>query len=219
MKKKVFFIHTVSGLAESFNLLCQELIPQAQLTHVSDESLIQGLLAAGELTAAVYRRVCEHVVWAEQAGADAIQLTCSSISPCADMARFLVSVPLLKIDEPMVEDAVTRYGRIGIVATNPTTLRPTTEMVKETSRIHNRAVEIESVLCEDAYAAFFSGDLVRHDRIVRDNIRSLVQKVDVLLLAQASMARIVETLDEKEIPVPILSSPRPAIQRLATVLA
>ena len=81
MSAKVFFIHTVSGLVEGFGKLCAEIIPEAVPCHISDESLIQGVLAAGGLTPAIYRRICDHVVAAEAAGADAIQLTCSSVSP------------------------------------------------------------------------------------------------------------------------------------------
>lgn len=219
MAPHVFFIHTVNGLVENFNNLCKELLPDAERCHISDESLIQAVLAAGGLTPAIYRRVCEHVVAAEQAGADVIQLTCSSVSPCVDVAKYLVSVPVLKVDEPMVEQAVSEFERIGVIATAPTTLKPTTALVREKARARGRTVNAKSVLCEGAYAAFFAGDMATHDRIVRERLGELMKKVDVVLLAQASMARVADTLDEKERTVPILSSPRPAVARLAQALS
>ena len=219
MARKIFFIHTINGVSDLFKKLCQELIPDARLSHISDDSLIQAVLAAGGLTPAIYRKVCAHVVAAEQSGADVVQVTCSSISSCVDVAKFLVSIPVLMIDEPMAELAVARYGKIGVIATAPTTLRPTTEMVREKARLAGRSVEVESVLCEGAYDAFFAGDLARHDAIVKACLRSLVKKVDVVLLAQVSMVRVADTLGEAERPVPILSSPRPAVERLAKVVA
>lgn len=216
--KKIVFIHTVNGLAETFQQLCAELAPGAGLCHIADESLIQAILAAGGLTPAIYRRVCDHVVAAEQAGASVVQLTCSSISPCAGVARHLVAVPVLKIDEPMIEKAVSRFDRIGIIATNPATLGPTAALLREKARLQGRSGAVESVLCQDAYAAFFAGDLARHDRIVRDCLRDLMGKVDAVLLAQASMARVADLLDEKERTVPIFSSPRPAMEHLAAFL-
>jgi hypothetical protein len=42
--------------------------------------------------------------------------------------------------------------------------------------------------------------------------------VDVIVLAQASMARVVETLPESERRVPILASPPLAIDYLAKIL-
>jgi len=217
MEQKVTFVHTVNGLVDTFGSLCRELIPDAKLSHVSDDSLIQAVLAAGGLTPAVHRRVCDHVVAAEQAGADVVQVTCSSVSPCVDVARHLVSVPVLKVDEPMVEMAVDRFQTIGVIATAPTTLRPTTELVHEKARSRERPLEIKSVLCEGAYDAFFAGDMATHDRIVCDRLSDLMKGVDVVLLAQVSMARVADTLDEK-VRVPILSSPRPAVERLASVL-
>jgi Asp/Glu/hydantoin racemase len=42
-----------------------------------------------------------------------------------------------------------------------------------------------------------------------------MSKVDVIVLAQASMARVVENLSKEERRVPILSSPRLAVEYLA----
>lgn len=218
MTKKVVFIHTVNTLDGLFNTLGHELIPDAELSHISDESLIRSVLDAGGLTPSVYRRICEHVVAAEQQGADIIQVTCSSVSPCVDVAKHLVSVPVLKIDEPMIEYAVSRFRKIGVIATAPTTLKPTTDLVNEKARTLGHDIEVNSILCAGAYDAFLSGDMARHDNIVRDMLRNLMKKVEAVLLAQASMARLADTLDEKEKTVPILSSPRPAMEHLASVL-
>ena len=46
----------------------------------------------------------------------------------------------------------------------------------------------------------------------------ILKEVDVILLAQASMARVVDTLDEADKKVPILSSPAIAIQHIAAIL-
>jgi len=49
-------------------------------------------------------------------------------------------------------------------------------------------------------------------------LKELSAKVDVIVLAQASMARVVETLDPAVRTVPILASPGIAIQHLASIL-
>jgi Asp/Glu/hydantoin racemase len=201
-----------------FGELCRELVPGASLCHISDESLIQRILEAGGLTPAIWRRTLDHVVAAEEAGADVVQLTCSSVSPCADLASNLVSVPVLKIDEPMVRKAVEGHDSVGVIATNPGTLKPSTELVKTLAGETGNEVEVVSVLCEGAYPAWLSGDRDKHDRIVRQHLLNLIDRVQVVCLAQASMSRIVQTLDEDETRVPILSSPRLAMQRLAHVV-
>jgi aspartate/glutamate racemase len=215
---KIFFIHTVSGLTDLFKGLCSEFIPDAKLCQISDESLIQGVLAAGGITPEIEKRICDYALWAEKNGADVIQLTCSSVSPCADAAQPLVSVPVLKIDIAMAESAVDQYKKIGVIATAPTTLKPSTDLVRQIAVNRGRPVTVESVLCKGAFDAFLSGDLEKHDRIVTEHLQALMKRVEVVLLAQASMARVADALKAEERIVPILSSPRPAIERLKELL-
>ncbi len=219
MAKKLGFIHTVPSLVNLFNDLAREILPEdVEIFHIADEMLLKIVLAQGGLSPFIFRRVAEHVIAAEAAGASVVQLTCSSISPCADIAQSLVSIPVLKIDEPMVDRALALGERIGVAATAPTTLKPTTELVLARARAMNKAVQVDSVLCTGAYQALFSGDAEAHDRIVRQHLTDLMQRSDVILLAQASMARVVATIPPQEQLVPILSSPRLAIERARLVL-
>ena len=63
-----------------------------------------------------------------------------------------------------------------------------------------------------------SGDAATHDAKVAAALKALSQEVDVVVLAQASMARVVDTLAAEDRRVPILASPRIAVEYLATVL-
>ena len=218
MPTRIFFIHTVSGLHGMFNDLCAKHMTDFKTTHISDESLIQRALAAGGLTPVLYRRVCDHVAAAEEAGAEFIQLTCSSVSPCVDVARPMVGVPVLKIDEPVATQAVTQYARIGVIATACSTLTPSSDLVRQTAAAMGRTVEVTPVLCEGAYDAWFRGDTATHDRIVTEHLRDLMGRVDAVLLAQASMARLANAMSDAEKTVPILSSPEPAIEHLARLV-
>ena len=218
MKPTVVFIHTVCGLKPLFDKVLGRFCQAVETCHIADETLIRSILAAGGLTPAIRARLRENVLAADRFGANVIQMTCSTISPCVAELAPLVKARLLTIDEPMVEDAVTRFQRIGVIATNPATLRPSTELVVEKARQLGRAVQVESVVCENAYAAFLSGDVAQHDLIVKKHLRQLMDSVEVVLLAQVSMTRIVDTMAPDEQKVPILSSPEPAMRRLAAVL-
>lgn len=219
MAKKVLFIHTVSSLVGLFNELCKEFLPDVEPLHVADEMLLKLVLAQGGLSPFIFQRVAEHVIAAERAGASAVQCTCSSISPCVDAAQPLVGIPVLKIDQPMVDEALRLGKRIGVAATAPTTLKPTTDLLRQRARFHQVEVEVEARLCEGAYQALFSGDPQTHDEIVRQNLRDLMERNEVILLAQASMARVAETLSPEERRVPILASPRLAMAHLKRILA
>ncbi len=218
MKQKLAFIHTVSSLVGLFNDLSKELLPGVEVFHISDEMLLKVVLAQGGLSPFIFQRVAEHAVAAERAGATIVQCTCSSISPCVDASRPFVSAPVLKIDEPMVNAALHIGSRIGIAATAPTTLKPTTDLVQARAAAMGVAVEVESVLCEGAYDALFSGNPQKHDEIVSGVLRGLMARNDVIILAQASMARVANAIPAAEQHVPILSSPRLAMEHVRELL-
>lgn len=219
MGKKIAFLHTVPTLVTPFNELSKELLTaDVEIFHVADDMLLKLVLAQGGLSPFIYQRVAEHIVAFERAGIQVVQVTCSSISPCAEAARSQVGIPVLKIDEPMVDKALSLGTRIGIAATAPTTLKPTTDLVHERAKFYGKVVQVDSVLCEGAYKALFSGDTETHDTIVRRYLSDLLARCDVVILAQASMARVAATIPETEQTKPILSSPRMAVERLRDIL-
>jgi hypothetical protein len=218
MPKRVVFLHTVMSVASQFASLARELLPpDVETWHTADEILAKVVVAQGQLSPFIYRRVADHVRASEEAGASVVQLTCSSISPCAEVAAVQVSIPVLRVDEPMIEEALALGNRIGVVATAPTALGPTVDLVHACALDAGKQVEVEAVTCVEAYAGLVSGDLERHDRIVQEKLAEMSSRNDVILLAQASMARAVEGTS---LPgrIPVLTSPRLAVQRLARLI-
>ena len=80
-----------------------------------------------------------------------------------------------------------------------------------------KEVQVISKLCEGAFDALMSGDASKHDAMVAKALKELSSEVDVIVLAQASMARVVDTLDEADKKIPILASPGIAIAHIATL--
>ncbi len=219
MAKRVALIHTLAAQAAAFKPLWDELRPGVDTFNVIDESLLQDTIKAGAFTPAVARRFCALAVGAQESGADAILLTCSSISPCADLARQMVSIPVLKVDEAMADAAVERGKVIGVIATLPTTLGPTSDLVKAGAALQHTEVRSTTRLCPGAFDALKAGNAATHDQIVLKELKTLMTEVDVVVLAQASMARVLDQLKPEEKLVPILTSPRMGVERLAKVLA
>lgn len=217
-QKTLGLIHTSATLVPVFAELCAKYLPQVKTFNIVDDSLIKNTIACGELTPATSKRVINYAGSAQEAGADYILFTCSSIGPAVEMAASLSNVPVLRVDQPMADKAVQTGKRIGVVATLSTTLEPTSDLVRRRAIAAGKQIEMVSVLCEGAFAALMSGDTATHDKMVGDALKKLSKEVDVILLAQASMARVVDTLDEADKKVPILASPPIAIQYLASVL-
>ncbi len=207
MSKTLALVHTGTFLAPIFAKLVKEQMPDVSVFNIVDESLINNTIAAGGLTPATSRRLSQHLQSAEDAGADAILVTCSSVGPAVESARPFLNVPVLRVDQPMADEAVRLGRRIGVIATLQTTLEPTANLIKERAAAQGKEVEVVRQLCEGAFEAVRTGDTETHDRLVTAGLRELAAKVDVVVLAQASMARVTDALPEAEKSVPILSSP------------
>lgn len=184
-----------------------------------DESLIQDTVKFGSLRKVTIRRLVGQIASAEEAGADAVLVTCSSIGPGATLAQKLFDFPVLRIDDAMAEKAVRKAHHIGVLATLRTTLDPTTALLREKAAEAGRTVELVECLCEDAFPAVLAGDTATHDRMLRQALTEDLKGVDLIVLAQASMARVVATLAAEVLQTPILSSPELAVQSARQALA
>ena len=217
-KKRLGLVHTSATLVPVFAQLCKEKLPNVEVFNIADDSLVKGIREAGRLTPTIARRVAGYLESAELAGADYIMVTCSSIGQAVEAGANLMGVPVLRVDQPMADQAVVTGKRIGVIATLQTSLEPTADLISRRAAIAGKNIELTSKLCEGAFEALMSGDAATHDTKVAAALKELSQQVDVIVLAQASMARVVETLKPEDRRVPILASPGIAVNYLATVL-
>lgn len=203
--QRIAFVHTVAFLAEEFRRRAAAELPSASVFHILNESLLQDLLR-GEDALLVHRRVVAQVMLAVDAGAALVVMTCSSTSPGLDIARRLTGVPLLKIDDPMAARAVELGRYVGLVCTARSTVGPSTDLLQAHAAQQNRAIEVVSRVDDAAYAAILAGDRARHDKRVLDMAAQLAPAVDVLVLAQASLAHLQPVLTTTT-GRPVLASP------------
>lgn len=212
-------VHTSPTLSPLFNELTQRLVPGVRVLHFVDESLIKNTIAAGKLERPTMRRVIQLIGSSFDAGADVALVTCSSIGPAIDIAAQLYDQPVLRVDRPMAEKALSIGSRIGVLATLPTTLKPTADLVRNVAAEQGKAIEIVEHLCEGAFDAVMAGDGATHDRIVGEALTEAMKGVDAIVLAQASMARVLATLPEGAVAAPVFSSPELGVTRARDVLA
>jgi Asp/Glu/hydantoin racemase len=217
-KKRLGLVHTSATLVPVFAALCKEKLPNVEVFNIADDSLVKGIREAGSLTATISRRVANYLESAELAGADYIMVTCSSIGPAVEAGAKLMGVPVLRVDQPMADKAVAAGKKIGVIATLSTTLEPTADLIQRRANIAGKKIDLTSKLVEGAFEALMAGDGATHDTKVAAALKELSQRVDVIVLAQASMARVVDSLKPEDKRVPILASPGIAVDYLATVL-
>jgi len=213
MNKRIAFVHTVGFLVDDFRARTRADIPEADCFHVLNESLLQDLLR-GTPQALAYRRVVAQIVLAAEARPDLIVMTCSSTSPAVDIARGLVPQPILKIDDPMAAEAVRNGVRIGLLCTATSTVEPSSALLRAHAAAQARDIHITTVLRPDAYQALMAGDRARHDAILTEAAGGLAGEVDVLVLAQASLAHLRDKLAAM-LPCPVLASPPLLMREIA----
>jgi len=220
MAKTLALIHTSATLVPVFQELIDKHLKGKNLKifNIVDDSLIKNTIERGKVTPDTSRRVVDYIGSAEAAGADYIMVTCSSIGNAVESAMPLTKVPVLRVDQPMADKAVLSGKKVGVIATLPTTLEPTSDLVRRRAIALNRDVVITSKLCDGAFEALMGGKPEVHDSMVALALKELAKDVDVILLAQASMARVVGQLSEADKKVPILASPEIAMEYLAKTL-
>lgn len=218
---RIVFVHTLSGLADVFERLSAELLPTAEAGSVVVPHLLQRTVESGRLdqeTIDELEAIVREAAFAATGDVDAIMVTCSTLGPAVDAIRARLDVPLMRVDDAMARQAVRTGRRIGVLATLPTTLEPTADLLARVAEEEGREVVVRSKLCDGAFEAVTSGDVARHDELVRRGLAELAPDSDVIVLAQASMARAIDTAETPP-AVPVLTSPRLAVEQLRSLLA
>jgi Asp/Glu/hydantoin racemase len=210
-------IHTTTATVEPLKALAAELLPGCAVVNFVDDSILPQLAANGGDVDAVAPRVIQYARFAEQVGADVILEACSSVGEVVEAARGAVGTPMVRIDEAMAEAAIARGTRIGVAATLATTLAPTQRLLEARARAAGKAIELTPLLVSEAYQRLMAGDRDGHDAILGAALAELATRVDVVVLAQASMARVLHVLPDNQ-HIKFLSSPRLGMEQVRAIV-
>lgn len=199
-------LHTASSNRDRFGALLREMAPPGVtwIHNVREELLRDALddVAEARQTAAISAALAE----LHANGAAQVLCTCSSIGRLAELVGGRLGLPTLRVDRPMAERAVAQGRHILVVACLPSTLVPTSALLREVAAAGDRQVEIETMFLPSAWRLFQDGDEAGFARAVAEAILDSTLTVDAVVLAQASMAPVADLLSR--LTVPVLTSPR-----------
>lgn len=217
MHKKIVLLQTSMVSFDTFNQLFHELIPEAQVSNLVDEDLLDTLNRNRGITPSIIQRICQYVVAAEAAGAAMVFSQCSSTRAGIECARKMVSIPLVMVDDGMCEKAVSLGSRVGIVATAKATLEPSTCALRSAARKARREVSVETYLADGALDVLMKErNQQKHDALVLELIERAAGENDVVMLAQGSMVTLAPRLGAFQTPV--LTSPRLGVEKARQIL-
>lgn len=211
---RIALLHTGAVVIPMAAEFVKRELPDVTAINYLDDRIVADL-GDPDVAPSVPGRIAELAQAAVDAGAEAILLTCSSISELAADTAERVGVPILRIDEAMADEAVATGDRIAVLATLATTCGPTTRLIQERAELAGRAPSITSVVIDGAFEAVSSGDRPTHDRLVAAAIERAAAAADVVVLAQASMASATSAVD---VDVPVLTSLESGVRRLRSLM-
>jgi Asp/Glu/hydantoin racemase len=217
MPPRIALIHAVATAIGPIRQAFQEDWPEARLSNLLDDDLMPAYTREGGLTPHITERICALALYAARTGADAILFTCSVFPQAEDMAKQLVPVPLLKPDEAMIAAALDAGTRIGVVATNPPAAPAAATQLVAAAAARGAPITVIQSVADGAFAIGNAGDAATHDRMVVEAAVRVADQVDVICLAQVSMA-LARRAVQANVPAPVLTSPATAVARLKTLL-
>ncbi|TDC54150.1 hypothetical protein E1212_03155 [Jiangella ureilytica] len=217
-------IHTVPALPATFHdLVAAHAGAGVEQIHVVDPWLLRTAIAAGGVTPEIVDRLAAHVAHLRDRGAGGVLVTCSTLGEATELVaeRLGAVSPVVRVDQGMADRAAELAGdggTVAVLATVASTVGPTERLVHRSAAAAGIAVTVEVELLDEAGQAREAGDTARHDALVADAVARWSGRVDVVVLAQASMAgAVARSVPETAGSTPVLTSLELAARRLVEV--
>lgn len=201
--KRIGIIHAVNLTIRAMQPFLDRYIPDVEVMHLCDDTIQRDNIAAGVgvIPKHNYFKFAQYAHNLQEAGVDLILLACSTFNYAAELARPMIDIPIMQIDRPMMELAVTQGRRVGLLATLATTVPSSERLLRIVAAEKNLPVEITAVMRPEAFVAIQKGEIETHNKILLEEIDKLSGKVDSIVLAQLSMSALAPLLGKTAIPV------------------
>jgi aspartate/glutamate racemase len=189
---------------------------EVETVNLLDDALSVDLARAGSLNQAMKRRIASLAAYATDMGVAGILFTCSAFGEAIDVVAREASMPVLKPNEAMFEEALRTGKTVGLLATFQPSIPSLEQEFMAMAATQDKDVKLASVWVPDAMEALTAGEAERHNRLIAEAVPRLAH-CDVVMLAQFSMAQALPAV-QKVIHSPVLTSPNSAVAKLKAVL-
>ncbi len=205
------FLHTAEVHIAGFERLVQTQAPGLRVHHAVAAPLLEQARRLGAddpgLRAALQQTLAE---MASSSGARLLVCTCSTLGALAEQVDGGDRFRSARIDRPMAERALTLGSRVLLLAALASTLAPTRALLQDCAQRQARPLQLRELLVEAAWPHFMAGDTEAYLDCLAEALQAEAAEVDVIVLAQASMAPLAERLAGSG--PPLLASPVLGVQ-------
>jgi Asp/Glu/hydantoin racemase len=216
-ESRIALIHATAVAIEPIREAFAAGWPQAQTTNLLDDSLSVDLASDGRMTERMIERFVSLARYSAGCGANAILFTCSAFGVAIEAARAAVSIPVLKPNEAMFDEALEAGQCLGLISTFEPSIPSMVRELEDEAARRGRKIELRTRSIPDAMSALQRGDVKEHDSLIVQAASELAD-CDVLMLAQFSMARAAAAFPARA-GQRLLTSPHSAVARLKRDLA
>lgn len=204
--RKLGIIHAALITTRAVQKYIDEIIPEVEVVHWVDDTIQNTNFACepGTIPKKNYAKFVQAALSQQEYGVDLILLACSTFNRAAEYAR------------PMMDLAVQDGGRIGLLATVPTTVPSSERLLRLAAEEAGKKIDVKLRLCSEAFQVLKAGNPVKHNEMLLAEIAHLSDEVDAIVMAQVSMTALEPRLDRTKVPV--YNSGRTAFNKIRQIL-
>ena len=229
--KKLGVINGASWTSLWSNYFGKTMLPGVKIINTGNEAVqlnfmqahSQGLVCPPQINIDLFCKYAKDLYDLYQV--DAVLISCSTMNRAfGEVSETMkpLGVPVIQIDEAMMEQAVNTEGRILVVATHGPTVWSTRALLQETADRLGKKVNFLGATIEEAFELLGQGRIDEHNKAVAETIRRVLngEHVDIVVLAQLSMSVFSFTFPEplQEFGIPVLNSGQTGFARAGDIL-
>lgn len=215
-KPRIVLLHGTPVAMEPIQRSFSVRWPEAEAVNLLDDALSIDRAKDPDLTPRMFERFVELGGYARRIGADAILVTCSAFGPAIQRMAGELPMPVLKPNEAMFREALTKGKKIGMLATFAPSVVTMTEEFDEFVRETGAAATLRTIVVDGAMDALRKGDAETHNTLVAARASELAD-CDAIMLAHFSTSRALAKVSAT-VSVPVLTAPDAAVDRLKAML-
>lgn len=187
-----------------------------ETVNLLDDALSLDRARAGTLNAAMHQRIAALAAYATSMDVAGILFTCAAFGEAIDAVASQATMPVLKPNEAMFEEALRRGQRLGLIATFAQAIPALEQELLAMAAAQGKTVDCQAILAPGAMEALAAGDAATHHRLIAEAAAGLAH-CEVVMLAQFSMAPARAAV-QQVLSGPVLSSPGSAVDKLKALL-
>ena len=211
---KVGLLHSTIFAVQPMIDEFRRLFPEAELVHFLDEGFLLMLARYGGASKQVGTKALKVAKAAEEAGVQAIQCSCSSLSPAIASVRPFMLIPINDIDSAMAEAAMANARSVALLATGVGVHKSMMSTFQKVAARFGKQPELKPVLAD-------TGRIRRGEpgffEALAEQVYAASRQADVVAVGQVSMAGCMAFVKE-DIKDRVFTGPPHAVSAIKSMI-